>query len=170
MWKRFFAVMVALVLAVGLAGCAAEEEPFGMAGYVVKREGDRVLVVDPVGKQVERMFYNAVWVKTTDASIQVGQKVQVYFDGPILTSYPGQGAAKSITVIPQQKPAGARLTPEQAVEAALVGASEWDVPVVRGVQYVESGRWEVTLLEAMGDQGEDVTFRVSDAAGKLYED
>lgn len=171
MWKRVLAVWMMLVFAVGIAGCADVEEPFGISGYVVKQDGDRVLVTDPVGKQYEEMFYDAVWVKTADASIKVGQMVGVYFDGPILTSYPGRGAAKSITVIPQEKPAGARMTPEEAVAAALAGAAEWYVPVVREVKFVEPGSWDVTLMEAVGERRREVvTFRVSDAAGKLFED
>lgn len=171
MWKRVLAVLMMVVFAAGLAGCADVEEPFGISGYVVKRDGDRVLVVDPVVKQYEKLFYDAVWVKTGDASIKVGQKVEVYFDGPILTSYPGQGAAERIIVMPQEKPAGARLTPEEAVAAALAGAADWQVPAVLEVKYAEPGSWDVTLVEALGERKDEaVTFRVSDASGKLFED
>ncbi|MGM0920827.1 MAG: DUF3221 domain-containing protein [Bacillota bacterium] len=34
----------------------------------------------------------------------VGQRIEVFFDGPILLSYPGQGVAKDITVQSTKKP------------------------------------------------------------------
>lgn len=51
--------------------------------------------------------------------LKVGQRVKVEASGPILESYPGIGSAKFVEVLPDYKPAGARLSESQVVPLAI---------------------------------------------------
>lgn len=51
--------------------------------------------------------------------MKVGQRVTVEASGGIKESYPAQGTAKFVEVMPDYKPAGARLSESQVVAQAI---------------------------------------------------
>ncbi|MGN7385763.1 DUF3221 domain-containing protein [Sporosarcina sp. SAFN-015] len=68
---------------------------------------------------------SAVFYKFAEADkLKVGQRVEVEATGMILESYPGQGSAKFVEIMPDYKPVGAVLSESQAVAKALDMAGE----------------------------------------------
>jgi hypothetical protein len=68
-----------------------------LEGYVTKKEDKRILVVSIIKKDLSSLggikeYYEADWVSKAPQEIEVGQKVQIWFEGAIATSYPGQAA------------------------------------------------------------------------------
>ncbi|MCG7343619.1 YobA family protein [Sporosarcina sp. ACRSL] len=68
---------------------------------------------------------SVVYYKFPEADkLKAGQRVNVERSGPILESYPGQGTAKFVEILPDYKPANAKLSESQAVAKALEIAGE----------------------------------------------
>ncbi|WP_432363408.1 DUF3221 domain-containing protein [Sporosarcina sp. UB5] len=68
---------------------------------------------------------DVVYYKFSEADkLKVGQRVKVERSGPIMKSYPGQGTAKFVEILPDYKPANAKLSESQAVAKVLEMASE----------------------------------------------
>ncbi|WP_252501784.1 DUF3221 domain-containing protein [Sporosarcina sp. Marseille-Q4943] len=106
---------------------------------------------------------SAVYYKFPEADkLKVGQRVNVERSGPILESYPGQGTAKFVEVLPDYKPANAKLSESQAVEKALKIAGERlsnGYVVINEISFDESeGKW---IFELLPDDGEG-TLEVED--------
>ena len=106
---------------------------------------------------------SAVFYKFAEADkLKVGQRVKVEASGPILESYPGQGSAKFVEVMPDYKPANAKLSESQAVAKALDIAGERlsnGFVLIDEVSFDENEKkWVFKLLP---DDGED-TLEVAD--------
>lgn len=72
------------------------KEDTGIIGYVVEREGDRILVVDL--KKEDR----STWVSNVPEEIEIGQQIKVWYKGVVFFSSPAQaelGKYKIITEI-----------------------------------------------------------------------
>lgn len=68
---------------------------------------------------------DSVYYKFPEADkLQVGQRVNVERSGQIMESYPGQGTAKFVEILPDYMPANAKLSESQAVAKVLEMASE----------------------------------------------
>ncbi len=125
--KRMKLVLTTVALAFALAGCDAirsamppkpPERPADMSGAVTTIDktpaaGDvlgSMLVEDPNGTDKAQVTVTAkttVFVKMTDktgaatfADLMTGDRVQVWFTGPVAESYPVQGTAEAIVVVP----------------------------------------------------------------------
>lgn len=64
-----------------MVGCTNPVDEPGMTGYVVKKEGGRILVVDSNPQDFSSTggveeFYNAIWFSKTPMSIEVGLQVR----------------------------------------------------------------------------------------------
>ncbi|MCM3744338.1 YobA family protein [Sporosarcina luteola] len=106
---------------------------------------------------------SAVYYKFPEADkLKVGQRVNVERSGPIAESYPGQGTAKFVEVLPDYKPANAKLSESQAVAKALEVAGERlsnGYVVIEEVSFDENEKkWVFKLLP---DDGEG-TLEVAD--------
>lgn len=129
----------------------------GIIGYVVKKEGRQILVVNPVPQDFSstggvKEFYDAIWFSHSPRNVQIGQKVKVWFDF-VATSYPGQSSAKRVLVLPSPKPDGANLSQAEAIRYALKteGINNKSVPVIKTVNYNEQiDVWNIHIK-----QGED---------------
>lgn len=128
--------------------------------YVMDKKDNRILLVSTEKQDFSSTggvneYYDAIWLSGFQGDIQIGQRVQFELNGPVLTSYPGQGEAKSITPDPVQKPEVSKLSVEEALERAL-NSDEVDrnkVLVITSIKYFEdSKKWQVDLKETMGDR------------------
>lgn len=156
-----------LVLCVLLSGCSSTtliEEP-GMEGYVVKKEGNRILVVDSVPKDYSssggvQEFYNAIWFSNAPAEATLGQKVKVWFD-VVAESYPGQSEVKQIKILSSKQPDKADLNESEAISKALIAKviNENEIPIIKSAEYhVDKDMWNIEIKQGV----ESVVVKVGD--------
>ena len=105
----------------------------------------------------------ATYYKFPEADkLKVGQRVKVEVSGGIMESYPAQGTAKYVEVMPDYKPENAKLSESEAVAKALEmdeGKSEMGFVVINDVTFDEKEmKWIFTVLK---DEGE-ATLEVED--------
>ncbi|WP_442865206.1 DUF3221 domain-containing protein [Alkalihalobacillus sp. CinArs1] len=60
------------------------EENAVIIGYVVEREGDKVLIIDPKNKNT------SIWLSGAPKEIRIGQEIKVNLDGVVFFSKPAQ--------------------------------------------------------------------------------
>lgn len=122
-------LIITAILLFTLIGCQGGvnaidvNEKHGIIGYVVSKENGRILVVDPNPQDFSSTggnsnFHNAIAFSNVPETIEVGQKVRVWFD-EVAESYPGQSKAKRIAIVENKKPESAHLTEAQAIQSAL---------------------------------------------------
>ncbi len=154
--KRWLA-FIAAVWNVGLAGCSGQTDRYAIEGYVVRKEGGSILVVssDPQDFRSTgglKEFYSAILVSSAPARVNIGQKVQVWIDGGIAESYPGQGKAGKVLVVPSSPRDGASLSEEEAIRQALKQEEsrlEHMIPVIRAVHYdKQADTWMIQIKDA----------------------
>ncbi|HEX5563953.1 MAG TPA: DUF3221 domain-containing protein [Sporosarcina sp.] len=93
------------------------DTPVTEGGFVLAAGDGRIFVA---GGTEDPVFY-----KFPEADkLKVGQRVNVEVSGKISKSYPGQGTAKFVEVLPDYRPANAKLSESQAVAKALDIAGE----------------------------------------------
>ncbi|MCM3709436.1 DUF3221 domain-containing protein [Sporosarcina luteola] len=131
------------------------DKPVTEGGFILEAGDGRIFVA---GGTESVVFY-----KFPEADkLKAGQRVNVERSGPILESYPGQGTAKFVEVLPDYKPAGAKLSESQAVAKALEVAGERlsnGYVVIEEVSFDENEKkWVFKLLP---DDGEG-TLEVAD--------
>lgn len=104
----------------------------------------------------EQEHYSATYYSFPKANekLKVGQRVMVEASGPIAESYPGQGRAKFVTVLPAYQPKGADLTEEEVVRKAIEQQKENSyVEGVREITYnKEMDEWALTFVSSMGPE------------------
>ncbi|MBM6616416.1 YobA family protein [Bacillus suaedaesalsae] len=136
------------------------QEP-GIEGYVVKKEGHRILVVDPVPKDYSSTggtseFHNAIWFSNAPFDLQVGQRVKVWFDF-VAESYPGQSEVKNIEVISKYQPEKAELEESEAIQKALTSKdiNKYEVQIIISTEYEEkSDIWNIEMKQ--GEETVDI--------------
>jgi len=165
---RGLAILIVFLIILSFAGCSADqpdgepaapdEEP-GMTGYVMAKENERILVVDPIPKDFSSTggvdeFYNAIWFSNIPEAIKEGDKVKVWFDA-VAESYPGQSEALKIEVIPASRPDGADLDESTAIYKALHSGeinTSWPT-VLKSIRYEnETDTWGIDIGEAIGEE------------------
>lgn len=188
-WMIALASVLLVIASLGLAGCgqkpasqgsgksdlpasgaAGAKEPGkpagppGMEGYVVQKEGGRILVVDSVPKDYSstggvKEFYNAIFFSGAPDDIRIGQKVKVWFT-IVAESYPGQSKAEHVEVLPDVRPEGASLTEAEAIAKALESEqAKKDWPKVKNAAYDPQAHiWTVNLKQ----NDKDVSIQIQD--------
>lgn len=170
--------LILFIFALLFAGCSSDQpgeapatpdkEP-GLIGYVMARENDRILVVDPVPQDFSSTggvneFYDAISFSNVPEEIKEGDKVKVWFDA-VAESYPGQSEAIKIEVIPSSKPDGADLDESEAINKALNSGeidTSWPI-AVKSIKYnSEKDAWEIDLRETIGEQLKTYSIHVKD--------
>jgi len=140
--------------------------PSTEGSYVMEIKEGQMLVVDVkprdfgLGDFYDAVIYN---YPTAANDLQVGQRVKVEASGPIAESYPGQGGAKFVEVLPEYKPEMAKLS-ESAVVRQIIeqesGKSEVFVIITFLRFDEEKAEWKVGIVRrGAGEDGED---KVSD--------
>jgi hypothetical protein len=96
-------------------------------------------------------FFSAIHFKFPDAfqKLKAGQRVLVEPSGWIMESYPGQGTALYVEVLPEYKPAGADLSESQVIRKAIKkNKNQMGVLAVRELSYDNgSDQWTVSLKQ-----------------------
>ncbi|CAG7658823.1 DUF3221 domain-containing protein [Paenibacillus allorhizosphaerae] len=124
----------------------------GIEGYVVEIEDGRFLVVSPVPEDFSSTggveeFYNAIWFSNAPNKVQIGLKVQVWFE-EVAISYPGQSDAKKVSFVPSNKPNNAKLTEAEAIRKALTIHGNNKVPVIKSANYdAISDAWTIHIKQ-----------------------
>ncbi|MFS0690146.1 DUF3221 domain-containing protein [Sporosarcina sp. 179-K 8C2 HS] len=117
-------------------------------GFILAAGDGRIFVA---GGTVDVVYY-----KFPEADkLKIGQRVKVERSGPIMESYPGQGSAKFVEIMPDYKPVNAKLSESQAVAKALALAGERlsnGFVVIEEVSFdEEEGKWVFKLLPDDGE-------------------
>ncbi|MBA9029329.1 DUF3221 domain-containing protein [Peribacillus huizhouensis] len=166
--KGFLIVsLIVLLMGCSLNGHTEKTDSNADTSDKASKEGLYVLSIGEQGMMVvnaipsdfssnggEKEFFGAVSYHYPKASeeLEVGQRVLVETDGPILESYPGQGKAKKVTVLPEYKPDKADLSESQVVRKALKeleseSTSNW-IAAIRNVTYdKEKDTWIVDIKQ-----------------------
>ncbi|WP_061810416.1 DUF3221 domain-containing protein [Rossellomorea vietnamensis] len=101
----------------------------------------------------EKEFYSATRYKFPEASqkLQVGQRVKVEASGPIMESYPGQGTALYVDVLPEYKPEHADLSESKVIQSGIKKAGNDQnhyILSIRDLSYNEKeDEWTIIFLK-----------------------
>lgn len=112
-------------------------------------KGSWVMSVSPENFLVDAVYYT---FPNADQKIKIGQRILVESSGYILESFPGQGSAKFVTVLPAYKPKTANLTDEEALRQALLSPelNKRTVYTVERVAYDwAADKWTISFLDPM---------------------
>lgn len=162
---------IILVLAV-LAGCTSEnaDEPADgpdITGYVMDKGGEGILVVSTEAKDYSGTggiaeYYNAAWVGGAPDEIEMGDFVEILFDGGVNDSYPAQASAGEIEVVPGSTPEGATLSDTEALNKALTAEPfENEILTVHSIEFdADQSEWSIVLKNT--DSYEEREIRVED--------
>ncbi|WP_243355002.1 DUF3221 domain-containing protein [Bacillus litorisediminis] len=138
--------------------------------YVMEIGTDSMLVVDAVPQEFSSTegvdeFYSAIVFNFPNASekLKVGQRVMVEVSGPILESYPGQGTALYVEVLPEYKPDGAALSESEVVQVVIQKAKENGIEgtiAIRELTYdSKTDAWKVSIKQ---NDEENYDFEIDD--------
>ncbi|WP_089651909.1 DUF3221 domain-containing protein [Halobacillus aidingensis] len=175
--RTLIMISVALLLtACGYGTVGSDDEPNTLLpgdspdiyGYIMEKDRDEILVVNPEGKDFshtkkEEDYHEAVRVRmNTDA--EVGDVVEVWFDGGVAESYPGQAIGDKIKVVPENKPDSADLYPSEALKKAIEQHTLGQgVVVVESSTYEgEEDQWQITLKNTFSTEEEKERIVVKD--------
>jgi hypothetical protein len=152
-----------LFLIIILTGCGSVLDPSNdpgassnnkvIEGYVMKLEGNRVLVTD---------FSFGPYMLSGMEKAEVGQRVQVTVNSPVKESYPMQAKVNSFIVIDMIKPTLSQWTSEEVIRSAILSpdVANIQIPIIKDMVFHESQlEWEVTLVDGL-DQSLTVTVKV----------
>ncbi|WP_299093699.1 DUF3221 domain-containing protein [uncultured Metabacillus sp.] len=125
-------------------------------GYVVEKNGNEVLVVNPNIKD-NNQNYGPIYFSNTPDSLKIGDKVRISFD-MLMESYPGQAEAKEIKVLDSHKPDGADLTEAEALANAF-NSTNVKSRILSKFQYnQEADKWIIESGDMMGGT-EEITIQ-----------
>lgn len=142
-----------------LLSCNSGGDVPGIEGHVVKVENGTFLVVSSVPEDYSstggvKEYYNAIWFSNAPNNIQIGQKVQVWFD-EVLESYPGRSNAKKVSILPTTKPDNADLSETEAIQKALVAQGENGLTIMKSITYdAKSDTWTMIIKQALQEEAE----------------
>lgn len=151
------------------------KERTNKGSWVMDVSADSMLIVSAVAKDFsenggDSEYYGATYFSFPNAEekLKIGQRVIVEASGPIMESYPGQGSAKFVTVLPAYQPDGAELTEEEVVRKAL--EKRGGTGHVEGIRHIlfdkKTGEWTVTFVDSMEAEPTAVEIRVADQEEK----
>lgn len=119
------------------------DKPVEDGGFIMEVKGEQFLVAGGTEGAVYYSFPEA-------DQLTVGQRVKVEATGAMLESYPGQGAAKFVTILPDYQPAGAVLSEQEVVAKAIEDHTllPYNFLEIKEIHYVESRHvWILTLID-----------------------
>lgn len=135
-------------------------------GYVMHIGEDEVLVVGTMPEDFsstggQKDFYGAAYYKYPEVDqLKVGQRVHVEMTGPMMHSYPGQGRAKYIEVLPEYKPANAKLSESEVIQKVIEKKKSNDVMIIRSLTFDEEAAvWKVGVKQ----EEEEYELEIKDA-------
>ncbi|KGP92397.1 hypothetical protein N780_01905 [Pontibacillus chungwhensis BH030062] len=141
-----------------IAGCTSSDESVNQnmgkpsyTGYVMDKDDSRILVVNPDAKDANndgsKDYHEALWGSGDVEGVSIGERVNVWVEGSVMESYPGQGKIGKVEIISEEKPEGATLSKSEALIKALSKSGE-DVKVVVAIEFLEEkNMWSVKLQD-----------------------
>lgn len=123
--------------------------------------GEVIMYVQDGEFHTQNMYYQ--FPEATE--LQVGMRVDIEVNGPVMESFPAQGAASFVTVHSNYKPAGATLS-EFEVNAMAIGQLTEEQrsvhPLIKSTVYDETtGMWQVEM-ESDFEEVETYTIEIED--------
>ncbi|MFD1736327.1 DUF3221 domain-containing protein [Bacillus salitolerans] len=133
--------------------------------YVLEVSKDKILVIDAQSMNYgqtggDSEYFSAIYYQFPHSSdkLRVGQRVKVVPSGPILESYPGQGSASFVEILPEYKPPAAELSESHVVARAIEKANEHShvgILAIRQINYDEElDEWTIQFKPSDGDSFE----------------
>ena len=162
-----------IILAIAaVAVCSSEntDEPVDVpdiTGYVMDKGGEGILVVSTEAKDYSGTggigeFYNAAWVGGAPDEVEVGDFVEIRFEGGVNDSYPAQASAGEIEILPGSAPDGAALSDTEALNKALTQESFGnEILTVHSIEF-DASQSEWTIILKNTDSYEEQVIRVED--------
>ncbi|OKL36668.1 DUF3221 domain-containing protein [Domibacillus mangrovi] len=151
---------------------AVIREPSKAGAYVMSVSGEGMLIVSAKPADFSKTgghgeYYGATNYTFPNANkkLKVGQRVLVEASGPIMESYPGQGRAKFVTVLPTYQPNGADLTEAEAVRQAIEKKQDDGgfTATISDVMFNEQNdQWTVTFTETFTFEDKVFNIKVDD--------
>lgn len=167
--KRIFLLSTFLLLSLFLFGCGGNNNAFQgepeYEGYVVDEKNGSILVVASKAKDVNEDgnadYYSALWGSNAPSRVRVGHQVEVWVDGGVDDSYPGQAKIGKVNIVSKEKPGAADLTEAEAVQKALKKLDEEKgIPVIQSAEFFEEkDRWVIKVLVKLA--GEESVYNLS---------
>lgn len=173
--RKNFSFIFILLLGMALVGCTSSNENTSdevdqkdinqdkeeltnphLVGYVTNKDENRILIVNSEAKDFSANggvseYYDAAWVSNITTELEVGERVEVWFDGVVNESYPKQGVAKKISVIPGEQPKGSKFSEAEVIQKAIQHLeleNEHAVIKLKSVNYNnESSTWNIEINE-----------------------
>ncbi len=168
--KKWYLLML-LALMAFLVGCSSKNvnlDSQSMTGYVMDKEGERILIVDDEAQDFSstggvKEFYNAIWFSEAPSQIKKGDFVKVWFD-MVAESFPGQSETIKVDVIEGGKAKGANLTKSEALHKLLTSTEfKKNLYGVSSIEYDDKKDiWNISLKKLLDDASEPVSFTVED--------
>ncbi|MGO4887630.1 YobA family protein [Anaerobacillus sp. MEB173] len=169
--KRIYSFLLILIMGISLLACNSagdnqlDDELQGsphLVGFITNKDDHRILVVSSEAQDFSSTggvseFYDAAWVSNVTEDVEIGMEVEVWFDGAVAESYPAQGSAKKINILPPIHPEGATLNKAEATKKALeqLANDQYDLMIVKNVTFnADSLVWELTINETSIEIGE----------------
>lgn len=158
--KGFFGFIILLFLFLGLVGCnsfSSAELMKAKAGYITDISDKRILVNDTyfsAAKNVEVVSDSGKQMEFND--LQIGVKVEPWFDGGIRESFPAQADVKKIVIMTDKK--GTRI--QEAVKAIVVHAeAKYGKPIVFQESLIHEEYFQTTIAGVNLENPNPVTIR-----------
>jgi len=163
-------VILGILCLLVLSGCNSlnflRGEP-NITGYVMATSEDSILVVntepeDFSGAGGIEEFYDAVWVSNVTETVDVGEQVNVWFEGGVDQSYPAQAGMGELEIMDSRIPDGADLSEAEALRFALSQESlDPESLVVRSISFDDNAdEWVIELRDI--HSYEDYTIQIDD--------
>ncbi|OZI10259.1 hypothetical protein CEW92_18025 [Bacillaceae bacterium SAS-127] len=131
--------------------------PLKEGGYVMSVSENSMLVVSATSHDFsatggKQKYFDAISYSFPQANtkLEVGQRVLVEAWGPIMESYPGQGLAKYVEVLPTYQPKNADLTEAEVVHQAIKQSKQEGGAVLAVNQLAfdsKSDQWKVEFTQ-----------------------
>lgn len=148
--NKKYIYLIYLVLVIGLMACGSEAD---IIGYVLDKNDDSIFVVSKEAKDFSAddgiaEYYDAIWLSKAPADIEIGDLVQVWYDGPVQESYPLGGKVGKLEVVPPTTYDGAKLSEAEAINQAIQQQKPTEHIAVRSVTFdMELKMWKIDFKE-----------------------
>lgn len=140
-------------------GCVNRNNEPGITGYVMDKEGDRMLVASYEAQDLSddggvSQFYQLIWFSNAPETIEIGDKVSIWYND-LNESYPAQSSVKDYKIIESTKPNDANLTEIQALKRALAKQKNHPSQVfaVQSITFdQDEANWLIELYEVWSEK------------------
>lgn len=147
--RKIVALLFIFTFSFLILGCNTKAEP-DIHGYVMERTNDSIFVVSKYAYDFSENggvseFYDAIVLDNAPDNVDVGHEVRVWYKGPVRESYPLGGSVGSLEIVETEKPEGANLSREEAIQQALATISEGNFITITNIEFnAEDQLWRIS--------------------------